>query len=69
MLPIELRQKLKWAEGTTLVAVETDDGLFVGTRRELIALVRSRNKAAGVVDSLLADRRAAAVQEEAPESE
>ena len=64
VLPIELRQSREWAEGTTLLAIETERGVVLTTRAELEKLVRAQLGDADLVGELLAERRAASAEED-----
>ena len=67
VLPAEVRQRQNWTEGTVLIAVETDDGVLLLTRDELLKRVQTELSALGgghVVDDFIAERRAAALREE-----
>jgi bifunctional DNA-binding transcriptional regulator/antitoxin component of YhaV-PrlF toxin-antitoxin module len=65
VLPVGLRQRRNWTEGTTLVAVETDRGVVLVGRDELEQLLRDQLAGASLVGSLLEERRRAAALEDA----
>lgn len=61
VIPAEVREKHGFEPGTTLVMIDSDEGLVILTRAQALAVVR--RQLAGqpsLVDSLLADRRVAA---------
>lgn len=64
VLPAELRQRRRWPEGTTLIAVETERGVVLATREELEGLVREQLSGTDLVAELLAERRSAASRED-----
>ncbi|MBO1902003.1 AbrB/MazE/SpoVT family DNA-binding domain-containing protein [Leucobacter weissii] len=65
VLPSELRARQGWIEGTTLTAVEQDDGsVLLLTREQLLARVRSSLVGKDAVSELMAERRAAAQRED-----
>jgi AbrB family looped-hinge helix DNA binding protein len=65
VLPAELRQRRNWPEGTPLVAVDTDRGVILTSRDELEKIVREQLEGSDVVASLLEERRAASLREDA----
>ena len=64
-MPAEVRERAGIGEGTTLVLLETPTGLVLLTRAQLRQRVRENLSGLDLVDDLLADRRAAAIEEEA----
>jgi AbrB family looped-hinge helix DNA binding protein len=66
VVPAELRERAGLAEGTPLVLVETPEGIALFTRAQLLDRVRRELDGADLVTSLLADRRRAAAEEDAP---
>lgn len=65
VVPAELRRRAGLEEGTPLVLIETPRGVVVQTRRQLKDLVLADLAGLDLVDQLIADRRAAAAQEDA----
>lgn len=66
VLPVEIRQRHGWDEGTVLIAVEHDDGsVSLHSRDELLAEVRRELSNSELVEPLLAERRAASKLEDA----
>ncbi|MET4637267.1 AbrB/MazE/SpoVT family DNA-binding domain-containing protein [Mycetocola sp. 2940] len=64
VLPADIRQRRQWAEGTTLVAVETESGVLLAERSALEEILRKQLSGADVVASLLEDRRRASAAED-----
>lgn len=65
VLPAGLRARHGWTEGTTLVAVEQEDGgVLLLTREEALASLRRELATSDPVGDLLAERRAAARRED-----
>lgn len=62
VVPVALRRDMGWDEGRRLHLVETDIGVVVMTREQLLTFVRAdwQGKGAGLLDELFADRRAEA---------
>jgi bifunctional DNA-binding transcriptional regulator/antitoxin component of YhaV-PrlF toxin-antitoxin module len=65
VLPAELRHAKGWVEGTLLIAYETEQGVVIATRDEILRRVRAQLVGApSLVDELLAERRSAAAEED-----
>jgi AbrB family looped-hinge helix DNA binding protein len=64
VVPAELRERAGLREGRPLVLVETDAGVVLLTREQLTARVRADLTGLDLVDELLAERRAAAHDED-----
>lgn len=64
VVPAELRERAGLREGRPLVLVETDAGVVLLTREQLTARVRADLTGLDLVDELLAERRAAARDED-----
>lgn len=64
VVPAGVRERAGIGEGTTLVLLETPNGLVLLTRAQLRQRVREDLSGLDLVDDLLADRRAAAIEEE-----
>lgn len=65
VLPAEVRDRANLPEGTELVLLETPSGLALLTREQLKDRVRADLAGADLVDGLLAQRREAALAEDA----
>lgn len=65
VIPKELRTHAGLDEGIPLVLIETDLGIVVMTREQAREQVRRQLAASSLVAELLADRRRAAVAEDA----
>jgi AbrB family looped-hinge helix DNA binding protein len=65
VIPVELRDRAGFTEGTTLVLVETARGVLVMTRSQLRDLVREDIAGLDLVGDLLADRQSEAKAEAA----
>ncbi|HMQ65285.1 MAG TPA: AbrB/MazE/SpoVT family DNA-binding domain-containing protein [Arachnia sp.] len=64
VVPAELRTRQGWRQGDPLLFVEAPDGVVLMTREQAKALVRKQLAGSSLVEELLADRRAAAAQED-----
>ena len=67
VLPADIRQGRNWTEGTVLIALETDEGVLLLTRDELLQRVQAEfaEKGKGMLEEFFADRRAEAAREDA----
>lgn len=65
VIPAELRGRVGFSEGATLVLVETARGVLVVTREQLRDLVRDDLRGLDLVSDLLAARRREALIEDA----
>jgi bifunctional DNA-binding transcriptional regulator/antitoxin component of YhaV-PrlF toxin-antitoxin module len=63
VLPVTLRRKHAWNEGTTLLFIETDAGPVLTTRDRALADLRQQLAGPSLVDELIAERRAEAAQD------
>lgn len=63
VIPVELRQRAGFDEGTLLTLIETDDGVVLLTREQLKARVAADLAGADLVADLLSGRRAEASRE------
>lgn len=57
VIPMELRQRKNWPEGTVLIAVETERGVILTGRSELEQFIRAQLDGEDVVGALLEERR------------
>jgi bifunctional DNA-binding transcriptional regulator/antitoxin component of YhaV-PrlF toxin-antitoxin module len=58
VVPVEVRERHGWDQGTSLVALDTDAGMLLMDSDEALAWLRSRIVGRDLVAELLADRRA-----------
>ena len=65
VVPAELRVRLDWSQGTTLLFIETSDGVIVATREQAKSLMRRQLGGSDLVGELLAERREAARADDA----
>jgi AbrB family looped-hinge helix DNA binding protein len=65
VVPQEVRKSADLHAGTSLVLLDTPDGLVLLTQKQLLARVRSEYNDIDLVSDLLADRRKAAATEDA----
>jgi AbrB family looped-hinge helix DNA binding protein len=65
VVPAQIRERAGLVAGTSLVMVETPDGLVLLTREQLKARVRADLADLELVEELLAERRARAAVEDA----
>ena len=63
VVPAELRQRYGLHSGSPLVMVDTPDGIVMATRDQVKRLVREQLRGSSLVDELIAERRAAAIDE------
>jgi len=68
VLPADVRARHGWGEGTTLIAIETGDGIRIMDREQALKLVRAQFAGTNVVDDLIAERHAEAARDAAEES-
>lgn len=64
VLPAELRTHTGLAEGTPLIALETEGGIVLMTREQLLRRVRNEFAGTDLVNELLTERRHAAAREQ-----
>ena len=64
VLPAELRRDAGYSQGTTLIAIGSDDGVVLLTRDQLEERVQAGLQGKGLVDELIGERRAAARAED-----
>ncbi|MCB0887427.1 MAG: AbrB/MazE/SpoVT family DNA-binding domain-containing protein [Propionibacteriaceae bacterium] len=64
VVPAELRTRQGWRQGDPLLFIEAPGGVVLMTREQAKVLVRKQLAGSSLVDELMADRRAAAAQED-----
>lgn len=65
VIPAELRARQHWEQGVPLLMIEAEGGVVLLTREQAKALIRSQLEGQSVLEALLAERRAAAAQDDA----
>ena len=65
VLPVELRARQQWEQGTPLMLVETAGGVVIMTRSQAKDLVRDQLAGESLVAALVTERRDAARSEDA----
>ncbi|AMG83823.1 MULTISPECIES: AbrB/MazE/SpoVT family DNA-binding domain-containing protein [Microbacterium] len=65
VIPAELRARQHWDQGVPLLMIEAEGGVVLLTREQAKALIRSQLEGQSVLEALLAERRAAAAQDDA----
>lgn len=68
VMPVDVRERFGWSEGTTLIALEgadAKDGLLILSQEAALAVIRSQLAGHDVVGDLLTERRSAAAREDA----
>lgn len=69
VVPADVRARLGWREGTTLIGVDTGDevsgGLLLLSREDALTALRGQLTGRDLVAELLEERRAAAASEDA----
>jgi AbrB family looped-hinge helix DNA binding protein len=67
VVPIEVRERFGWSEGTTLIALEgleDSEGLLILSQEAALAAIRSQLAGHDPVADLLSERRAASARED-----
>lgn len=64
VVPAEVRQRAGLVEGSTLVLLDTPSGIVLMTQRQLRDRIREELSGLDLVGELLAERRAAAANED-----
>lgn len=67
VVPATIRERRNWGHGTTLILVETADGLLLTERATALRLIRERLAGAPLVDELIAEHRAEAAADQETE--
>lgn len=65
VIPAELRARQHWDQGVPLLMIEAEGGVVLLTREQAKALIRSQLEGESLLEALLAERRAAAAQDDA----
>jgi bifunctional DNA-binding transcriptional regulator/antitoxin component of YhaV-PrlF toxin-antitoxin module len=68
VMPIDVRERFGWSEGTALIALEgaeTKDGLLILSQDAALAAIRAQLAGHDLVADLLAERRVSAEHEDA----
>ncbi|SEC51097.1 hypothetical protein SAMN04489806_3095 [Paramicrobacterium humi] len=65
VVPAELRSRQHWQQGTSLLFIETPEGVVVATREQATRIVREQLSGKSLVDELVEERRAASRTEDA----
>lgn len=60
VVPSGVRARRHWTQGTTLILVETPDGLLLTDRDTALRMVREQLTGRSLVDELIGERRAEA---------
>ncbi len=63
VLPVTIRARHHWVEGSTLVALDTEHGLLLADQPTVERIVRARLAGHDLLDELLSDRRREAARE------
>lgn len=64
VIPIGIRARHRWEEGTTLLTIDTDDGVILMERERALDLIRRQLAGTDPVAELLAERREAAQRDD-----
>ena len=64
VVPLELRERWNMHAGSALLMIDTPDGIVVATRDQVKRLLREQLRGKSLVDELIADRRAAAADDD-----
>ncbi|WP_083391601.1 MULTISPECIES: AbrB/MazE/SpoVT family DNA-binding domain-containing protein [unclassified Microbacterium] len=65
VIPAELRARQHWDQGVPLLMIEAEGGVVLLTREQAKALIRRQLEGQSLLEALLAERRAAAAQDDA----
>lgn len=65
VVPAAIRERRNWGQGTTLLLIETPDGMLLTDRVTALKIVREQLRGEPLVDELLAERRADAAADAA----
>lgn len=58
VIPAEFRERHRWAHGTTLVAVDTENGVQLIAHEDLLSALQGSLRGRGTVEEFLVERRA-----------
>ncbi|HSU36891.1 MAG TPA: AbrB/MazE/SpoVT family DNA-binding domain-containing protein [Microlunatus sp.] len=64
VVPLELRERWNMHAGSALLMIDTPDGIVLATRDQVKRLLREQLQGRSLVDELIADRRAAAAEDD-----
>jgi len=64
VVPLELRERWNMHAGSSLLMIDTPEGIVVATRDQVKRLLRDQLQGKSLVDELIADRRAAAAEDD-----
>lgn len=56
VVPLSLRTKQEWSQGTNLIFIETQSGAFLTSREQAKSLLRKQLAGESLVDELIAQR-------------
>ena len=65
VVPAAVRERRNWRQGTTLLLIETPEGVLLTERATALKLVRAKLRGQPLVDELIAERRAEAAADDA----
>ncbi|WP_120006095.1 AbrB/MazE/SpoVT family DNA-binding domain-containing protein [Nesterenkonia muleiensis] len=65
VVPAEVRVRQRWETGTSLIFIDSDDGVVVMSREQARERIRQQLEGKDLVNELLADRRRDAQHENA----
>lgn len=64
VIPADIRSRHEWAEGTTLLTIDTDDGVILMERQHALRLIREQLAGRDPVAELMRERRRDAQRED-----
>jgi bifunctional DNA-binding transcriptional regulator/antitoxin component of YhaV-PrlF toxin-antitoxin module len=64
-VPAAVRERRNWQQGTTLLLIETPEGMLLTERATALTMVREKLRGQPLVDELIAERRAEAAADDA----
>jgi AbrB family looped-hinge helix DNA binding protein len=65
VVPAAVRARRNWQQGTTLLLIETPEGMLLTERATALKLIREKLRGQPLVDELIAERRAEAAADDA----
>lgn len=63
VIPAEIRARHRWAQGTPLVAVDTEHGVQLMAQEDVLSALQGALRGKGTVEEFLSERRTAAAAE------